>query len=187
MDFFSVGYLALWLLRCQQNVNKIFSNFFLTEKMRNELLLPQHYRFSGLLYINRPFVGDSRITWGNFFYFEMNYKYSSSQICAFIKYYEPMFSSQTIDEEYEADKQNRLRSAIAAANESEVEEIEDNPELASDAFAAYFADGYNPKTGDVSEGDILSNIVYCAELGLAIEKPKNGFTMQQLWEVIPSS
>ena len=61
----------------------------------------------------------------------------------------------------------------------EVEEVDENPELASDAFAAYYADGQG-------SGNKLE-IVFSEELGLAIEKPKDGFTLQFLWEVIPSS
>lgn len=40
---------------------------------------------------------------------------------------------------------------------------------------AYFADG--TKTTD-------SEPVYCPELGMAVEKLKDGFTIQGLWEVI---
>ena len=40
---------------------------------------------------------------------------------------------------------------------------------------AYFADG--TKTKD-------SEPVYCPELGMAVEKLKDGFTIQGLWEVI---
>jgi len=47
----------------------------------------------------------------------------------------------------------------------------------SDAFAAYFADG------DMSQD---REPVYCEELGLAIEKLKDGFSLQSLWEVLPS-
>ena len=67
-----------------------------------------------------------------------------------------------------------------AIKQEDVTEIDDNPELASDAFAAYFADG-------ISERGETCEVVYSPELGLAIEKPKEGFTLQSLWEVIPSS
>ncbi|ODM88251.1 Bardet-Biedl syndrome 5 protein, partial [Orchesella cincta] len=80
--------------------------------------------------------------------------------------------------EFNPDRKDRLHRAIT----EEVEEIDENPELASDAFAAYFADGY---TGE-SQNAHRRQIVYSEELGLAIEKPKDGFTLQQLWEVIPS-
>ncbi|CAL8109369.1 unnamed protein product [Orchesella dallaii] len=88
------------------------------------------------------------------------------------------FNPDTIDAEIEQERKDRLHKAIT----EEVEEIDENPELASDAFAAYFADGY---TGE-SQNLPRRQIVYSEELGLAIEKPKDGFTLQQLWEVIPS-
>ncbi|XP_067123978.1 Bardet-Biedl syndrome 5 protein homolog [Centruroides vittatus] len=46
-----------------------------------------------------------------------------------------------------------------------------------DVFAAYFADD-----GQHTDRDV----VYSEELGLAIEKLKEGFTLSNLWEVIPS-
>ncbi|ODM94049.1 Bardet-Biedl syndrome 5 protein [Orchesella cincta] len=88
------------------------------------------------------------------------------------------FNPDSIDAEIEQERKDRLHRAIT----EEVEEIDENPELASDAFAAYFADGY---TGE-SQNAHRRQIVYSEELGLAIEKPKDGFTLQQLWEVIPS-
>ncbi|CAH1789030.1 unnamed protein product, partial [Owenia fusiformis] len=54
----------------------------------------------------------------------------------------------------------------------EIETTEDQ----SDAFAAYFADGNKSKDRDP---------VYSDELGLAIEKLKDGFTLSGLWEVMP--
>ncbi|GBN53730.1 Bardet-Biedl syndrome 5 [Araneus ventricosus] len=47
-----------------------------------------------------------------------------------------------------------------------------------DTFAAYFADENHIRDREP---------VYCEELGLAVEKIKDGFTMSSLWEVIPSS
>ncbi|GIY29056.1 bardet-Biedl syndrome 5 protein homolog [Caerostris darwini] len=47
-----------------------------------------------------------------------------------------------------------------------------------DTFAAYFADENHLRDREP---------VYCEELGLAVEKIKDGFTMSSLWEVIPSS
>lgn len=47
-----------------------------------------------------------------------------------------------------------------------------------DTFAAYFADDNHARDRDP---------VYCEELGLAFEKLKDGFTLNSLWEVIPSS
>lgn len=55
------------------------------------------------------------------------------------------------------------------------DDIDIEQEECSDAFAAYFADG-------IKERD--SEPVYSEELGLAIEKLKDGFTLSELWEVI---
>jgi len=82
---------------------------------------------------------------------------------------------QTLDQETEAEKRHRLHTSLV----DEVEEVDENPDMASDAFAAYYADG-------APSGNQLE-IVFCEELGLAIEKPKEGFTIQSLWEVIPTS
>lgn len=59
----------------------------------------------------------------------------------------------------------------------DVEEIGELNNDMSNAFVAYFADG---RAGSDREP------VYSQELGLAVEKLKEGFTMQSLWEVIPS-
>ena len=75
-----------------------------------------------------------------------------------------------LDQESELEKKRRLSNAV----------VDENPELASDAFAAYFADGTHRNLHKLE-------IVYSESLGLAIEKPKEGFTIQSLWEVIPSS
>lgn len=60
-----------------------------------------------------------------------------------------------------------------------VENIQDDVEIetegSSDAFAAYFADGNKDKDRDP---------VYSEELGLAIEKLRDGFTLQGLWDVL---
>ncbi|XP_071449308.1 BBSome complex member BBS5 [Hetaerina americana] len=48
----------------------------------------------------------------------------------------------------------------------------------SNAYSAYLADGH--ATGKSREP------IYSKELGLAIEKPPDGFTLKSLWEVIPS-
>ena len=91
-----------------------------------------------------------------------------------------VWNSQTLDQESEQEKQYRLNAAIT----DDVDEVDNNPELASDAFAAYFADGHHSGSG---RREKPLEIVYNEELGLAIEKPKDGFTLQSLWEVIPSS
>ena len=48
--------------------------------------------------------------------------------------------------------------------------------LSTVVFQAYFADG---------DHQIDREPVYCPELGLAIEKLKDGFTLAGLWEVMP--
>lgn len=59
----------------------------------------------------------------------------------------------------------------------DVEEIAELNNDMSNAFVAYFADG---RAGSDREP------VYSNELGLAVEKLKEGFTLQSLWEVIPT-
>ncbi|XP_060085835.1 Bardet-Biedl syndrome 5 protein homolog [Ylistrum balloti] len=60
-----------------------------------------------------------------------------------------------------------------------VERVQDDVEIenegTSDAFAAYFADGSKDKDRDP---------VYSEELGLAIEKLREGFTLHGLWDVL---
>jgi len=73
-------------------------------------------------------------------------------------------------------------SAPASLEELTVENVQDDVEIEttddqSDAFAAYFADG-----AKVTDG----KPVFSEELGLAVEKLKDGFTLAALWEVVPS-
>lgn len=68
----------------------------------------------------------------------------------------------------------------ASTDELIVENIQDdidivNEDEQSDAFAAYFADG--DKSKDRAP-------VFSEELGLAVEKLKDGFTLSSLWEVV---
>ncbi|XP_030310255.1 Bardet-Biedl syndrome 5 protein isoform X3 [Calypte anna] len=59
-----------------------------------------------------------------------------------------------------------------------VEQVQDDVEIESeqtDAFVAYFADENKQHDGEP---------VFSEELGLAIEKLKDGFTLQGLWEVV---
>lgn len=56
------------------------------------------------------------------------------------------------------------------------EEIDESVSDAGDVLAAYLADGHHHDLEPV----------YSAELGLAVEKLKDGYTLQTLWEVIPS-
>ncbi|KAJ7386653.1 Bardet-Biedl syndrome 5 protein [Desmophyllum pertusum] len=69
-----------------------------------------------------------------------------------------------------------------AVDEVTVDPVQDDIEIVNDgegtdAFAAYFADG--DKSSDREP-------VYSDQLGLAVEKLKDGFTLQGLWEVVPS-
>jgi Bardet-Biedl syndrome 5 protein len=59
-----------------------------------------------------------------------------------------------------------------------IQEFDDRNDDLSHAFVAYFADSGHKKDREP---------VYSPELGLAIEKLKDGFTIQSLWEVLPSS
>jgi Bardet-Biedl syndrome 5 protein len=68
----------------------------------------------------------------------------------------------------------------ASASEVEHKVFQDDVEIdasneQSDAFAAYFADGR--KTAD-------RDPVFCEELGLAIERLPDGYTISDLWEVV---
>jgi len=60
----------------------------------------------------------------------------------------------------------------------DIQEFDDTGDELSNAFVAYFAD-----TGHKHDREP----VYSPELGLAVEKLKDGFTIQSLWEVLPIS
>ncbi|XP_045111701.1 Bardet-Biedl syndrome 5 protein homolog [Portunus trituberculatus] len=60
--------------------------------------------------------------------------------------------------------------------EMDEEEIDESVSDAGDVLATYLADGHHHDLEPV----------YSAELGLAVEKLKDGYTLQTLWEVIPS-
>lgn len=64
-------------------------------------------------------------------------------------------------------------------DELTIERVKDDVEIEtegqSDAFAAYFADGNKDRDRDP---------VYSEELGLAVEKLKDGFTLSGLWDVL---
>ncbi|XP_060603512.1 Bardet-Biedl syndrome 5 protein-like [Ruditapes philippinarum] len=64
-------------------------------------------------------------------------------------------------------------------DELTIERVQDDVEIETDgqtdAFAAYFADGNKDRDRDP---------VYSEELGLAVEKLKDGFTLSGLWEVL---
>lgn len=57
----------------------------------------------------------------------------------------------------------------------DVNEIDDTNHESQDAFAAYLAEGPQKE----------SEIVFCRELGIAMEKIKDGFTLESLWSVLP--
>lgn len=57
----------------------------------------------------------------------------------------------------------------------DVNEIDASVDTA-DAFAAYYADGGTHKDREV---------VFCRELGVAIENIKDGFTLDSLWSILP--
>ena len=57
----------------------------------------------------------------------------------------------------------------------DVNEIDDTNHERQDAFAAYLAEGPQKE----------SEIVFCRELGIAMEKIKDGFTLESLWSVLP--
>ena len=72
---------------------------------------------------------------------------------------------------------------------------ESNPET-QDAFAAYLAEGSQKDrevchraTGQRKWPEVkdcaLLQVVFCRELGVAIEKIKDGFTLESLWSVLP--
>ncbi|XP_050712924.1 Bardet-Biedl syndrome 5 protein homolog isoform X2 [Eriocheir sinensis] len=60
--------------------------------------------------------------------------------------------------------------------EMDEEEIDESVSDAGDVLAAYLADGHHHDLEPV----------FSPELGLAVEKLKDGYTLQTLWEVIPS-
>lgn len=62
---------------------------------------------------------------------------------------------------------------------SEFEEIDHKEAAINSKFTAYLADG----SGVGKKRDVF----YCKELGFAMEKLKDGYTIKDLWEVIPSS
>ncbi|GLH13244.1 Bardet-Biedl syndrome 5 protein-like protein [Gryllus bimaculatus] len=58
----------------------------------------------------------------------------------------------------------------------DVEEFDESSDVMSNAFVAYFADGNFTQDQEPE---------YCSDIGLAIEKPKEGYTLQSLWDIIP--
>ena len=58
----------------------------------------------------------------------------------------------------------------------DINEIDDCRYGGRDAFAAYLAEAAQ---------DEPREIVFCKELGVAMEKIKDGFTLESLWSVLP--
>ncbi len=72
-----------------------------------------------------------------------------------------------------------VHSSFSSTSDSDPIEIdEQNGTQHNDAIAAYLADDLQTKDNDV---------VYCPQLGLAIERIKEGFTLDSLWNVIPQN
>lgn len=64
--------------------------------------------------------------------------------------------------------------------QNEVEDIEIDSNIKTDACVAYYAD-------DITEEETKEtkqNPVFSKELGLAIEPLKSGYTLQSLWQVL---
>ena len=70
---------------------------------------------------------------------------------------------------------SRLATAISIMDD--IDEIDTTHPETTDAFAAYVADG--------GMDDQRRPPVYCPELGLCIEKLKDGFTLESLWQILP--
>ncbi|XP_059155946.1 Bardet-Biedl syndrome 5 protein-like [Physella acuta] len=77
--------------------------------------------------------------------------------------------------EFEVDDKPQTTDLVTREVVQDDIEVENDGQ--TDAFAAYFADGNKDQDREP---------VYSEELGLAIEKLKDGFTIAGLWEVIPS-
>ena len=79
--------------------------------------------------------------------------------------------------EYETrDEQSKPEETVQYTNTvDDINEIDDNNYETHDAFAAYLAEGPQKDR----------EIVFCRELGVAMEKIKEGFTLESLWSVLP--
>jgi len=73
--------------------------------------------------------------------------------------------------------EERIGSAEELVQEKKIDDVEiiGNDEEAGDAFAAYYAD---------ENKNIDRDPVFSAELGLAVERLRDGFTIEQLWTVL---
>ncbi|XP_065348696.1 Bardet-Biedl syndrome 5 protein homolog isoform X2 [Cloeon dipterum] len=88
------------------------------------------------------------------------------------------FASPEVTQGEEAVQQIREELAV----EKEVQEIDDRPNEMSDALVNYYAAGSESTISEVSKSK--NPVSFCSELGLAIETPKEGFTVKSLWEVL---
>ena len=79
--------------------------------------------------------------------------------------------------EYETrDEQSKPEETVQHTDTvDDINEIDDNNYETHDAFAAYLAEGPQKDR----------EIVFCRELGVAMEKIKEGFTLESLWSVLP--
>ncbi|XP_048756456.1 Bardet-Biedl syndrome 5 protein homolog [Ostrea edulis] len=75
----------------------------------------------------------------------------------------------------EFESEEKIDGADDLGVDYQQDDVEIEADSSSDAYAAYFADGNKDKDRDP---------VYCEELGLAIEKLRDGITLQALWDVL---
>ncbi|XP_059473852.1 Bardet-Biedl syndrome 5 protein homolog [Neocloeon triangulifer] len=88
------------------------------------------------------------------------------------------FASPEVTRGEEAAQQIREEAAV----EKEVQEIDDRPNEMSDALVNYYAAGSESTTPEVPGAK--NPVSFCSEFGLAIETPKEGFSVKSLWEVL---
>jgi Bardet-Biedl syndrome 5 protein len=61
----------------------------------------------------------------------------------------------------------------------DTEELDDKPNEINSNFSAYLSEG--------DSGIVRREPFYCKELGFAMEKLKDGYSLKDLWDVIPSN
>ncbi|XP_063696029.1 Bardet-Biedl syndrome 5 protein homolog [Culicoides brevitarsis] len=79
---------------------------------------------------------------------------------------------------YEQKQKNETKEDTFSA--SDFEEIDTKETAINSKFTAYLAEG----SGTANK---RRDVFFCKELGFAMEKLKDGYTLKDLWEVIPSS
>jgi len=90
--------------------------------------------------------------------------------------HKPYSTNPIFGVEYETkDELPKAEEIIKFDTMDDVNEIDDTNHESQDAFAAYLAEGPQKE----------SEIVFCRELGIAMEKIKDGFTLESLWSVLP--